>query len=160
VHAYAWKVENGGGGHIIASHQRCYGKGQDVMEVEHYLPVLVRRPGAFPYARPVRQWQMPRIYRDFLEALSRSRNGDSPRLFLQVLYLGRHFGAKTWKELWNSHKRGKSRRRGVRQLLTGVDTMPRQEMDVLLKHTRVVLATCSVRLIRTPETAARKTGKG
>ena len=162
VHAYAWKVEIGCGGHIIASHQRCYGKGQDVMEVEHYLPVLVRRPGAFPYARPVRQWQMPRIYRDFLEALSRSHNGDSPRLFLQVLYLGRHFGRQNVERaMEQATSEGRADVERVRQLLTGVDTMPPARDAGLLKHTRVVLPDLAqFDLLRRPETAARKTGNG
>ena len=92
LYAYAWWVEIACGDRIIATHQRCYGKGRDIMEVEHYLPLLLQRPGAFPYAKPVRHWQMPVIYRQFLEALERGRNGDSPREFLMLLNLGRTYG--------------------------------------------------------------------
>jgi hypothetical protein len=68
------------------------------MEIDHYLPLLIKRPGAFPYARPVRQWQMPEVYRDFLQALSINHNGDSPRLFLQVLAMGRRWGRENLEQ--------------------------------------------------------------
>ena len=41
LHAYAWKVDIACGDRVIASHQRCYGKGEDIMKVEHYLPLLL-----------------------------------------------------------------------------------------------------------------------
>jgi transposase len=93
LHAYAWKIEIACGDHVITTHERCYDKGQDKMKVEHYLPLLMRRPGAFPYAKPVRHWKMPEICREFLESLSRRNGGDGVKEFLQVLFLGRDYGA-------------------------------------------------------------------
>ena len=92
LHAYAWLVEIACGDRVIATHERCYGKGEDKMKVEHYLPLLLRRPGAFPYAKPVRQWQMPAVYQEFLSSLKSRLNGDSPREFILVLSLGRTYG--------------------------------------------------------------------
>ena len=77
---------------MIASHERCYQKGQDILNIDHYLPLLIQRPGAFPYAKPVRQWKMPEVYRKFLESLSKQSNGSGVREFLQLLVLGRTYG--------------------------------------------------------------------
>ena len=98
LHAYAWKIEVGCGDRIIATHQRRYEKGHDYMEIDHYLPLLIARPGAFPYARPVRQWRMPEVYRDFLNTLSAYHDDDSPRIFLQVLALGRTWGRENLEQ--------------------------------------------------------------
>jgi hypothetical protein len=80
------------GDRIIASHERCYQKDRDILNIDHYLPLLIQRPGAFPYAKPVRQWKMPEIYREFLAALSQRVNGSGVREFLQLLALGRSYG--------------------------------------------------------------------
>jgi hypothetical protein len=92
LYAYVWRVDVACGDRIIASHERCYQKGQDVLNIDHYLPLLIQRPGAFPYAKPVRQWKMPEVYREFLEALTKRVNGSGVREFLQVLALGRSYG--------------------------------------------------------------------
>jgi len=92
LQAYVWRVEVACGDRVIASHERCYQKDQDILNIDHYLPLLIQRPGAFPYAKPVRQWKMPEIYREFLSALSQRLNGSGVREFLQVLYLGRSYG--------------------------------------------------------------------
>ena len=92
LQAYVWRVEVVCGDRVIASHERCYQKDQDILDVDHYLPLLIQRPGAFPYAKPVRQWKMPEIYREFLSALSQRLNGSGVREFLQVLALGRSYG--------------------------------------------------------------------
>jgi len=95
LHAYVWRVEVACGDRVIARHERCYRKDQDILNIDHYLPLLIQRPGAFPYAKPVRQWKMPEIYREFLAALSERSNGTGVREFLQVLYLGRNCGQET-----------------------------------------------------------------
>ena len=92
LQAYVWWVEVACGDRMIASHERCYQKGQDILNIDHYLPLLIQRPGAFPYAKPVRQWKMPEVYREFLEALSKRSNGSGVHEFLQVLVLARTYG--------------------------------------------------------------------
>lgn len=92
LHAHAWRVEIACGDRVVTAHERCYGKGQDIMQVEHYLPLLLERPGAFPYARPVRHWDMPGTYRDLLDRLKERHNGDGVSQFLRVLMLARSYG--------------------------------------------------------------------
>jgi len=120
LHAYVWKVVIACGDRVITSHQRCYSKGEDIMKVEHYLPLLLKRPGAFPYAKPVRHWQMPEVFREFLTALQAGRNGDSPREFLLVLSLGRSYGTEHLEQaMRQALDEGRPDYERVRQLVIG-----------------------------------------
>ena len=92
LQAYVWRVEIACGDRTIARHERSYAKGQDILNIDHYLPLLIQRPGAFPYAKPVRQWKMPPIYRECLAALTKESDGSGVKEFLQVLSLGRTYG--------------------------------------------------------------------
>ena len=98
LQAYVWRVEITCGDRTIARHERSYAKGQDILNIDHYLPLLIQRPGAFPYAKPVRQWKMPPIYREFLAALTQGANGNGVKEFLQVLSLGRTYGQEALEQ--------------------------------------------------------------
>jgi transposase len=138
LHAYAWKIEIGCGDRIIATHRRRYEKGKDEMAVEHYLPLLLRRPGAFPYAKPVRQ--MPQVYRDFLKALSLRHDGDSPRLFLQILSLGRCYGRECLeKAMSQALREERADIERVRQFLLVDGPKPAAKGTGYLEQSRVVL---------------------
>lgn len=142
LHAYAWKVEIACNDRVIASHERCYGKGRAIMKVEHYLPLLLRRPGAFPYAKPVRHWQMPEIYREFLKSLQASRNGDSPREFLLVLSLGRSYGKEQLEQaMRQTLDEGRPDYERVRQLIIGTSSSLTNQPA--LQNVRVVLPDAS-----------------
>lgn len=158
LHAYAWEIKIGCGDRVIATHLRRYEKGQDVMEIAHYLPLLLKRPGAFPYAKPVRQ--MPEVYHDFLRALSRRHNGDSPRLFLQVLSLGRHWGKETMeKAMSQSIREGSPNVERVRQILLLADSEPATRTTDYLEQARVVLPDLSrFDLLRMPVAAGKEAG--
>jgi transposase len=123
LHAYAWKIEIACNDRVIATHERSYDKDKDLLKVEHYLPLLIKRPGAFPYARPVRQWFAsgpPEIYREFLESLSCRGEGEGVRAFLQVLSLGQSYGRENLEEAMKQallEKRVDLER--VRQLVSG-----------------------------------------
>jgi transposase len=127
LHAYAWKVEIACSERVIATHQRSYEKGKDLFKVEHYLPLLIKRPGSFPYAKPVRQWFAsgpPEVYREFLDLLSCRGEGEGVRAFLQVLSLGQSYGRENLEEAMKQallEKRVDLER--VRQLVSG-DSIP------------------------------------
>ena len=57
VHAkvYASIVELWHDGHCVARHGRCYGRHQQILDLEHYLDVLSRKPGALAGSRPLEQ---------------------------------------------------------------------------------------------------------
>ena len=60
---------------VIATHPRCFGKEQDVLDPLHYLPLLEQRPGAFEHALPLRRWRKkwPPSYERLLQELRESR---------------------------------------------------------------------------------------
>jgi len=77
---------------VIASHPRCYGHQQDILDPLHYLPLLEQRPGAFEHAQPIRRWRKkwPPVYEQFLERLEeQGQNGRGIREFVRVLELHR-----------------------------------------------------------------------
>src|SRR6266480_7018290 len=55
--AYPFEVQILFEGTLLARHERCYGREQDVFDPLHYLWLLEQRPGALEYARPLRQWR-------------------------------------------------------------------------------------------------------
>jgi transposase len=82
---------------VIASHPRCYGRGQDIFDPLHYLPLLEQRPGAFEHAKPIRRWRegWPPVYERLLAHL-RARWPDSCgiREFVRILKLHRDHPAQ------------------------------------------------------------------
>lgn len=94
--AYPFQIEIVSAGQVIARHERCYGRQQDVLEPLHYLPLLVQRPGAFEHATPMRQWraQWPPIYETLLTQLQQQwPDGRGVREFLAILQLHQHHTA-------------------------------------------------------------------
>lgn len=73
---------------VIALHGRLFGKGEESLNVFHYLPLLLKKPGAFHNARPLRNWQAPTVYRKVLAILERRYPGSAgKREFLRILAL-------------------------------------------------------------------------
>jgi hypothetical protein len=58
-------------------HPRCYGQQQDILDPQHYLPLLAQRPGAFNYAKPIREWRAtwPAVYEQLLAELQQRQPG-------------------------------------------------------------------------------------
>ena len=81
----------------MARHERCHGRRQQVLDLEHYLDVLGRKPGALSGSKPLRQWResgrWPACYDAFWDGL-RARHGrqDGTRAMVGVVALGREFG--------------------------------------------------------------------
>ena len=44
-------------GRRVAKHERCYQRGQQVLNLEHYLDVLEKKPGAMSRSTPLQQWR-------------------------------------------------------------------------------------------------------
>jgi hypothetical protein len=60
------------------------------LEPLHYLPLLVKRPGALSYAKPIRQWRSrwPAVYERLLARLQADQpEGQGVREFIRVLQL-------------------------------------------------------------------------
>lgn len=76
------------GEEVIATHARCYARGQTILELEHYLPVLAQKPRAAKNALAVRQlggvWDRAR------ESLCHGR-ADGYRELAEILLLHREY---------------------------------------------------------------------
>ena len=85
-------------GNEVARHARSYGRGQDVLVLDHYLEVLRYKPRAFSGSLPLRQaiaaGTFPQAYQE-LHAKMVDRLGDSEaaRQMVDVLFLHRRYAA-------------------------------------------------------------------
>ena len=84
-------------GGCVARHERGYGNGQQFFNLEHYLEVLERKPGALAGSKPLEQWRQqgrwPKSYDQFWQTLI-DRNGkqNGTRAMVELLLLGREHG--------------------------------------------------------------------
>jgi hypothetical protein len=44
-------------GELAARHERCYERGHQILNLEHYLDVLEKKPGAMKGSTPLQQWR-------------------------------------------------------------------------------------------------------
>ena len=92
VRLYPSQVEVRDEGRCIARHQRCYERHQQVLDLEHYLDVLERKPGALIGSKPLASWRerglWPPSYDRLLDELTRRHDQPSgTRQMIQVLSL-------------------------------------------------------------------------
>jgi len=69
LRAFVDGVEISDGARLIATHARCYGREQDILDVLHYLPLLRERPGALDHAKAFKSWRRPAVLDRYLEVL-------------------------------------------------------------------------------------------
>jgi transposase len=53
----------------VAQHPRCYGRGKEVLNLEHYLDVLEQKPGAMAGSTPLEQWRKAGRWPDCLDRI-------------------------------------------------------------------------------------------
>jgi transposase len=90
IKAYPFRVDVLHLNDVIASHPRCYGKKQDILDPLHYLPLLEQRPGAFDHAKPIRRWResWPPVYERLLTRLREQwPDGKGVQEFVRILRL-------------------------------------------------------------------------
>ena len=84
-------------GRLVARHERAYGRHEHVLDLEHYLDVLRRKPGALSGAKALAQWRAQgrwpecydRLWRTLSERLGRS---EGSRAMIELLEQGRRHG--------------------------------------------------------------------
>ncbi|MEA3344605.1 MAG: IS21 family transposase, partial [Patescibacteria group bacterium] len=88
LRAFVDRVEITDGTRVVAVHERCYGREQDILDVFHYLPLLKKRPGAFDHAKPLKMWNHPAILDHYLTRLrERLTHRAATMEFLHVMEL-------------------------------------------------------------------------
>ena len=84
-------------GRCVATHQRSYGRFREVMDLEHYLDVLERKPGALAGSKPLEQWRRlgrwPASYDALWQGLmQRCGKQEGTKEMIGLLRLGRTHG--------------------------------------------------------------------
>ena len=54
---------------VAAQHTRCYGRGHQILDLEHYLDVLEKKPGAMAGSTPLQQWRQAGRWPACLDAI-------------------------------------------------------------------------------------------
>jgi transposase len=100
---YASYVEVWHEGQCVARHERCYSRLQEILDLEHYLEPLDRKPGALAGSKPLEQWRQkgrwPASYDQIWEQLM-IRNGrqNGTRRMIELLQLGKTHGYETLRQ--------------------------------------------------------------
>jgi len=86
-------------GRLVVQHERCYGRHQEILNLEHYLDVLERKPGALAGSTPLEQWRRagrwPDSYDQFWQQLvERQGRQAGTKAMIELLQLGRRHGAE------------------------------------------------------------------
>lgn len=66
---YANAVELWHDGRCVARHERCYSRQQQVLDLEHYLDILSRKPGALAGSRPLEQQRRAGLWPDSFDEI-------------------------------------------------------------------------------------------
>jgi len=95
LRAYPFAIELLADNQVIATHRRCYGYQQDILDPLHYLALVAQRPGAFEHAQPLREWRKdwPPAYETLLTTLRQQHPNESAaiRTFVQILELHKSY---------------------------------------------------------------------
>lgn len=94
---YASTVELWHEGRRVARHDRCYSRQQQVLDLEHYLDVLLRKPGALAGSRPLDQQRRAGLWPESFDVIWQAlitRNGKQTgtRQMIEMLKLSKEFG--------------------------------------------------------------------
>jgi transposase len=94
---YASYVEIWHQGQCVAKHDRCFQRQQKILNLEHYLDALLKKPGALAGSTPLEQWRAqgrwPASFDCFWEVLKQRRGKQAgTRAMIEALLLGRQYG--------------------------------------------------------------------
>src|SRR5438128_11437560 len=127
LRAYVDHIEVWSASRRIARHPRRPGSGEPVTDFWHYLPVLLRKPGAFVQAIPVRQARFPEEARALLDALEERHRDDRRRAhreFLAICALHSEVEEVRWRAACGTAlARGDVSAAGVHAALLGSSAM-------------------------------------
>ena len=84
-------------GRRVGRHERCYSRRQQVLDLEHYLEALSRKPGALAGATALVQWRQQGRWKESHDRLWRALNArygrqNGTRAMVELIKLGREHG--------------------------------------------------------------------
>jgi transposase len=86
LQADPFRVRLFAGQELVADHPRSYGREQVIEDFRHYVPLLLEKPFAVPFASALRQGQLPPAWEAFRRELV-ARREDGNREFARLLHL-------------------------------------------------------------------------
>ncbi len=100
---YAATVELWHEGRCIARHERCYRRQQQILELEHYLDVLYRKPGAMVGSKPLEQRRQAGLWpasfdRIWQALMERHGKQNGTRQMIELLKLAPKHGQERLQE--------------------------------------------------------------
>jgi hypothetical protein len=118
----------------VARHERSFGRYEQVLDLEHYLDVLEKKPGALAGSSPLRQWRERGRWPESFDRLWQSlqeRHGkhSGTREMIELLTLGKRYGwGRLQQVVEQSLALGCTDAAAVRHLLTATElSRPRAE---------------------------------
>jgi transposase len=125
-------------GKCVARHERCYGRQQEILDLEHYLDVLEHKPGALAGSKPLEQWRRqgrwPASFDEIWQQLmNRSGRQAGTRAMIELLNLGKAHGYERLRHTVEATlKMGSCDIATVRYLLTADDLNrpPTEAIDI------------------------------
>ena len=76
IRAYAERIELWQEGRVVGRHERVFGRGKTAYDPWHYVPALVRKPGALRNGAPFKDWVLPSSLKRVRRKLGAVPNGD------------------------------------------------------------------------------------
>lgn len=137
VKLYPAYVEIWHEGHRVARHERCYRRRQQILDLEHYLDALSRKPGALAGSTALAQWREQGRWTDVHDQLWHSLNArhgrqNGTRAMVDVMMLGRQHGYERLNQaIAKAVELGCSDAEAVRYLLlsAGLERKPPEPVD-------------------------------
>jgi len=71
---------------VVAQHERCWDREQQIFEPLHYLPLLERKPHSLDHGRPFENWSLPACFQMLRDRLE-GQQEDGTREYIRVLRL-------------------------------------------------------------------------
>jgi transposase len=88
VKAFVFRVMIALAEKVIAVHARSYDRDEEILDPHHYLPVLLRKPGAFERATPIIAWPLPPAYDTYRRRLKERHEGSTGiKEYIRILML-------------------------------------------------------------------------
>lgn len=75
------------GDQLVARHERCWKREQNLFDPVHYLALLEKKPGGFDHAQPLQQGGLPESFATLRRLLETEPGGLGTREFIRVLRL-------------------------------------------------------------------------
>ena len=134
--AYASGIELWHAGRCVARHERCYGRQQQVLDLEHYLDILYRKPGALAGSKPLEQKRQaglwPSSFDRIWEALiERHGKQSGTRQMIDLLKLSQKHGQQKLQEAVESALSSSCYDAAAVQHLLTADDLRRSECEAI-----------------------------